>query len=194
MQIPVSIVMTFISLIYGLALTHALSCIAEYIQYKHKIKHYWVWWVWAIVVLFLSIGFWVSIYVTWSDIDIPMRGFVTIVLQAALFYLTIYIFFNHINEMDKPDLKYEYYIYKKLFFLLLFIQFFIIFKGFDMIKHNLSIYEMFMNTTLSTRFLEYILNPFTILASLIIIDNNKFHSIIAGLTIITIFVEFVIKG
>ena len=31
-----------------------------------------------------------------------------------------------------------------------------------MIKHNLSIYEMFMNTTLSTRFLEYILNPFTI--------------------------------
>ena len=160
MELPLSIIITFISLIYGLALAHALSCIAEYIQYRDKIKQYWVWWLWAIILLLLSIGFWVSIYITWKDVAIPMRGFLAIVLQSSLFYLTIFLFFNHINEMEKKDLNHEYYKYKKIMFLLVLVQYFIIFVIFNLIKDNLSLYDVLIHTFKNTTFLTYILNVY----------------------------------
>ena len=52
MEISFTHISTFLSLIYGLALAHALSCIAEFIQNYKEIKHYWVWWTWAIYLLF----------------------------------------------------------------------------------------------------------------------------------------------
>ena len=190
MQLPLSIIITFISLIYGLALAHALSCIAEHIQHREKVKQYWVWWLWAIVLLLLSIGFWTSIYMTWKDVEIPMKGFVAIVLQSSLFYLTIYMFFNHINEMEKKDLEYEYYKYKKLFFLILLIQYSILFIVFDLIKHNLSLYDIVIFSLKNTPPLKYILNPYVILISLAFINNKKFHSLIAVLVIFTAIMEF----
>ena len=96
MILPLDIIITFSSLIYGLALAHSLSCIAQYIQNKNEIKQYWVWWVWAIIILLLSIGFWVSTYISWKDANIPMKGFVAIVTQSSIFYLSCYLFFNHI--------------------------------------------------------------------------------------------------
>ena len=52
MEISFSYIATFISLVYGLALAHALSCIAEYIQHFKEIKHYCVWWIWALFLFF----------------------------------------------------------------------------------------------------------------------------------------------
>ena len=190
MQLPLSIIITFISLIYGLALAHALSCIAEYIQYRDKIKQYWVWWLWAIVFLLLSIGFWTSIYITWKDVEIPMKGFVAIVLQSSLFYLTVYMFFNHINEMETKDLEHEYYKYKKLVFLTLLIQYTVLFVVFDLIKHNIPLYDFLTYSLKNTPILKYILNPYVILISLAFINNKKFHSIVAILTIVTAIMEF----
>ena len=190
MELPLSIIITFISLIYGLALAHALSCIAEYIQYRDKIKQYWVWWLWAIILLLLSIGFWVSIYATWKDVAIPMRGFLAIVLQSSLFYLTIYLFFNHINEMEKKDLDYEYYKYKKIMFLLILVQYFIIFVVFHLIKDNLSLYDVILNTFKHTPFLTYILNPFLWMILLAFINNRKFHSIVGTLILVSAMAQF----
>ena len=182
--------MEFQILIYGLALAHALSCIAEHIQHRKKVKQYWVWWLWAIVLLLLSIGFWTSIYMTWKDVEIPMKGFVAIVLQSSLFYLTIYMFFNHINEMERKDLEYEYYKYKKLVFLTLLVQYSVLFIGFDFIKYNLSLYDIAVYALKNTPILQYVLNPYVILISLAFINNKKFHSIIAILTILTATMEF----
>ena len=190
MELPISIIITFISLIYGLALAHALSCIAEYIQYKDKIKQYWVWWLWAIMLLLLSIGFWVSIYMSWKDVMIPMRGFVSIVFQSSIFYLTIYLFFNHINEMEKKDLEYIYYKYKKIMFLLLLVQYSIIFVGFDLIKDNLYLNDVIFNVLNHSTFLDYILNPFLWMILLAFINNRKFHSIMGILILVSAMAQF----
>ena len=145
MILPLDIIITFSSLIYGLALAHSLSCIAQYIQNKNEIKQYWVWWVWAIIILLLSIGFWVSTYISWKDANIPMKGFVAIVTQSSIFYLSCYLFFNHISEMTKKDLEYEYFKYKRITFILLLIQYFIIFVVFEVIQDNLSIKDIINN-------------------------------------------------
>ena len=190
MELPISIIITFISLIYGLALAHALSCIAEYIQYKDKIKQYWVWWLWAVMLLLLSIGFWVSIYMTWKDIMIPMRGFVSIVFQSSIFYLTIYLFFNHISEMEKKDLEYIYYKYKKIMFLLLLVQYSIIFVGFDLIKDNLYLNDVIFHALNHSTFLDYILNPFLWMVLLAFINNRKFHSVIGVFILVIAMMQF----
>ena len=190
MELPISIIITFISLIYGLALAHALSCIAEYIQYKDKIKQYWVWWLWAIMLLLLSIGFWVSIYMTWKDVMIPMRGFVSIVFQSSIFYLTIYLFFNHIIEMEKKDLEYIYYKYKKIMFLLLLAQYSIIFVGFDLIKDNLSLNDVIFHAWNHSTFSDYILNPFLWMILLAFINNRKFHSVIGVFILVIAMMQF----
>ena len=92
MEISFSYIITFISLIYGLALAHSLSCIAEYIQHWKQIKHYWVWWFWAMYLLLLSVGFWWSIYAIWSQTEVwEITDFVFLTAQSSLFYLTFYI-------------------------------------------------------------------------------------------------------
>tara|TARA_B100000959_G_scaffold213504_1_gene224642 strand:- start:164 stop:727 length:564 start_codon:yes stop_codon:yes gene_type:complete len=116
---------TFISLIYGLALAHGLSCIAELLQNYKKIKNYWVWWIWAAFLLLLSNGFWVSIYNIWHELEQWKMAYVVfITFEGCLFYLCYYIFFNHINEIEKKDLEYDYYKNKRFFFLILSISIF----------------------------------------------------------------------
>ena len=120
MKLDFSFVATFISLIYGLALAHGLSCIAELIQNYRKIKSYWIWWIWSIFLLLLSNGFWVSIYNIWHDVEQWRMSYVVfITFEACMFYLCYYIFFNHISDMDKKDLKYDYFKNKQSFFLIL---------------------------------------------------------------------------
>jgi len=124
MEISFSYISTFISLVYGLALAHALSCIAEYIQHYKEIKHYWVWWIWSIFLLMLSIGFWWSIYVFWSKMVIwEISYFAYITLQSCLFYLMFYIYFDHFHELKEKDLEIHFYKYKTPFFVLLSFQF-----------------------------------------------------------------------
>ena len=173
MEISFSYIATFISLIYGLALAHCLSCIAEYIQHWNKIKHYWVWWIWTIFLLLLSVGFWVSIYAFYSKIDKwLMSDFVFLTFQSCLFYLTFYIFFNHYNELENQDLELEYYKYKKIFFILLSIQLVLMFFG-----HNILATDKSITTILSQNF--PILIQSFILIILALVNNKIVHGVVA---------------
>ena len=145
MEISFSYIITFISLIYGLALAHSLSCIAEYIQHWNKIKHYWVWWFWAIFLILLSVGFWISIYALYSKTDNwIVSHFFFLTLQSALFYLTYYIFFNHYDDLENSNLQLEYYKYKRVFFILLSIQFILMFFGHNLLATDKSITTILM--------------------------------------------------
>ena len=145
MEISFSYIITFISLIYGLALAHSLSCIAEYLQHWKQIKHYWVWWFWAIFLILLSVGFWISIYAFYSKIEKwIVADFFFLTFQSALFYLTYYIFFNRYSELENNNLELEYFKYKKIFFLLLTIQFVLMFFGHNLLATDKSITTILM--------------------------------------------------
>ena len=120
MEISFNYVATFVSLIYGLAMAHALTCIAEYLQNNKQIKNYWVWWVWALFLLLLSNGFWISLYNIWHDLDAWKVSYIVfITFESCLFYLMYYIFFNHLKDMSNNDLRKDYYKNKTFFFSLL---------------------------------------------------------------------------
>ncbi|MDG2426325.1 MAG: hypothetical protein P8M07_07060, partial [Flavobacteriales bacterium] len=101
MDISFGYIITFVSLIYGLALTHALSCVAEIIQNRNKIQNYWLWWIWAVWFILLAIGFWVSVYSYWHDCEEwSMMQFSFVTLQACMFYFCFYMFFNRADEIN----------------------------------------------------------------------------------------------
>lgn len=119
MIIPFSYIITFVSLIYGLALTHALSCIAELIQNRNKIQNYWLWWIWAVWFILLSIGFWMSVYAYWHDCEKwSMLKFSFVTIQACLFYFCYYSFFNRKDEINN-SLEYSFNENKRIVFILL---------------------------------------------------------------------------
>ena len=127
MNIPFDYIILFVSLIYGLALTHALSCIAELIQNKNQWENYWLWWIWAIWFLLLSQGFWVSIYAYWHDCTSwSLFQFSFVTLQACLFYFCYYLFFNKHKEIG-GDLEQSFNHNKRIVFLLVGLLFFLMF-------------------------------------------------------------------
>ncbi len=128
MEISFSYITTFISLIYGLALAHSLKCIAEYIQNWASIKHFWVWWFWSVFILLLSVGFWWSLNGFYSQNPIKeISTFAFLTFQASSFYLMFFIFFNRYQELISKDLEIEFFKYKKYFFILLSVQFIMMF-------------------------------------------------------------------
>ena len=148
MDISFNYVSTFVSLIYGLALTHALTCIAEYIQNLNKIKNYWVWWIWALFLLLLSNGFWISIYYIWNKVEEwEMIYVVFISFEACIFYLMYYFFFNHIRELENNDLKKEYYKNCRYFFGLLALAMLCMINLSEVIIGKYSIIESFKKYT-----------------------------------------------
>ena len=173
MEISFSYIITFISLIYGLALAHSLSCIAEYIQNWKQIKHYWVWWFWALFLLCLSVGFWISIYAYYSNTDEwVIAHFFFLTFQSALFYLTYYIFFNRYKELYNNNLELEYYKYKKIFFILLSLQFILMFFGHGMLTNKDTVSMLFIKN-----FPIFIYS--IILIVLAYINNKTVHKIFA---------------
>ena len=173
MEISFNYISTFVSLIYGLAMAHALTCIAEYIQNFKKIKNYWVWWIWAIFLLLLSNGFWISLYHIWHDLESWKVSYIVfITFQSCLFYLIYYIFFNHLKDMSDNDLKKEFYENKTLFFSLLVVAMICMLNISDIIIGKLSIYESF-----------YKFPPYPALVAFILIftKNHKIHAILATL-------------
>jgi len=127
MEISFGYIITFISLIYGLALTHALSCVAELIQNRNKLQNFWLWWIWAVWFLLLALGFWVSVYSYWHDYEVwslMKFGFVTI--QACLFYFCFYLFFNRQHEINN-NLEEGFNNNKRLVFVLVGLLFFLMF-------------------------------------------------------------------
>ena len=145
MKIPFPYIITFISLIYGLAIAHGLACIAEYIQQYNKLKNYWLWWVWAILLLAISINFWYSLYTLWSPKEsLSAMQFTFIAFESFLFYLLFRIFFDHYSELEVKDLKKQYYKNHVSFFSIVAIIFFLMFYVTLMIVHNHSLYETMM--------------------------------------------------
>ena len=145
MKIPFSYIITFISLIYGLAIAHGLSCIAEYIQQYKKLKHYWIWWTWAILLLIISINFWWSLYTLWSPKEnLSLIQFTFIAVESYLFYLLFRIFFDYYSELEVKDLKIQYYKYHGSFFIIFAIKYFLMFYVTLMIVSKQSLYELFM--------------------------------------------------
>jgi hypothetical protein len=120
-------IITFVSLIYGLALTHALSCIAELIQNRKKIQNYWLWWIWAAWLFLLLVGFWISLYSLWHECVVWTMGKITFIsIQASLFYLCFYLFFNTQNEINN-NLEEGFNNNKRHVFILIGILFFLMF-------------------------------------------------------------------
>ena len=127
MEISFGYIITFVSLIYGLALTHALSCVAELIQNRNKIKNYWLWWLWAVWFILLAVGFWISIYAYWHDcVEWSMMKFSFVTLQACLFYFCCYSFFNRTDEINN-DLKEGFDTNKRIVFIFIGLLFFLMF-------------------------------------------------------------------
>ena len=127
MNIPFDYIILFVSLIYGLALTHALSCIVELIQNKSKWKNYWLWWIWAIWFLLLSQGFWVSIYSYWHDCTSwTLFQFTFVTFQACIFYFCYYLFFNKLGEIGE-NLEKSFNDNKRIVFLFVGALFFLMF-------------------------------------------------------------------
>ena len=119
MNISFDYIIVFVSIIYGLAIAHALTCISELIQHKGKYKNSWIWWIWAIWFLLLSQGFWVSIYSYWHDcVNWSFFKFSFVSLQASLFYFCFYLFFNRSQEIEN-DLEESFKKNKRIVFLLI---------------------------------------------------------------------------
>ena len=188
MEVSFSYIATFISLIYGLALAHALTCIAEYIQNWSKIKHYWVWWVWAIFLLLLSVAFWWTIYGFWNKVEFwTINDFAFLTLQSSLFYLTFYVFFNHYKELETKDLEFEYYKYNKIFFILLPLQFILLFFGSDYLANEATFRHMF------NRHIVIVVQPFVMLI-LALVSNRIVHAFFAILFLFLFFLQLAIKS
>ena len=187
MEISFSYIITFISLIYGLALAHSLSCIAGYIQHWREIKQYWVWWFWAIFLILLSVGFWISIYSFYSDIENWNVSHIFILtFQSSLFYLTYYIFFNHFHELESNDLEVEFYKYKKPYFILLAMQLMLMFFGNNFLITEKT-FEIIMQQNLP------ILIFSIIFVSLAYINKKIVHKIFAVFFVIQFIVD-IIRG
>ena len=187
MEISFSYIITFISIIYGLALAHSLSCIAGYIQNWGEIKQYWVWWFWSIFLILLSVGFWISIYAFYNGIEVwQISHIFFLTFQSSLFYLTYYIFFNHFHELENNNLELEFYKYKKMYFLLLSIQLLLMFFGNNILITDNS-YEIIFREN------HIILIYSVILIFLAYINNKLVHKIFATLFLMD-FLKQVIFG
>jgi hypothetical protein len=173
MEISFNYVATFVSLIYGLSMAHALTCIAEYLQNYKQIKHYWVWWVWVIFLLLLSNGFWISLYHIWHDLESWKVAYIVfITFESCLFYLMYYIFFNHLKDMKNNNLREDYYKNKTLFFSLLVVALVCMLNISDIMIGKLSIYESFS---------KYPPYPALVAFILIFTRNHKVHAFLAVL-------------
>ena len=120
MQFDFNYLATFLSLFYGLAIMHALTCISSYIQNYKKISNYWVWWIWAIYLIIVSCALWMSLFERWGNLPNWERYYtVYLTLHSSLIYLLFSIFFDDFNTLKNASLEEQYYKNKKFFFIFL---------------------------------------------------------------------------
>ena len=118
MGVSFEFITLFVSVIYGLAVTHALTCMAGYFQRRSSMIHDWLFWMWAFWFFLLSLGFWVSVHSLWHECsDWTFFRFFFVSLQACFFYFTFAMFFNHPDEIEN-NLKLSFESNKKAVFLL----------------------------------------------------------------------------
>ena len=109
-----SFAITFVSLIYGLGITHSLTCIAENIRYKKEIKQSLLWWIWAILFLLFSCGTWFGIYFSWSHKSgWTMPEFSFLAIQSSVFYISMHLFFNPPRKIPDRSLETDFFNNKK---------------------------------------------------------------------------------
>lgn len=112
-----SFAITFVSLIYGLGITHSLTCIAENIRYKSEIKQSVLWWVWALLFLLFSCGTWFGIYFSWADKSgWTMPEFSFLAIQSSIFYISMHLFFNPPKKIPDRSLETDFFKNKKASF------------------------------------------------------------------------------
>ena len=118
MQFDFNYLATFLSLFYGLAIMHALTCISSYIQNYKKITNYLTWWIWAIYLLIGSCAMWMGQFERWNDIT-PWKDYYTLYLtiHSSLIYISFSIYFDSFDLLDRTSLEYQYYKNKKPFFI-----------------------------------------------------------------------------
>tara|TARA_B100000959_G_C14559074_1_gene450910 strand:- start:60 stop:602 length:543 start_codon:yes stop_codon:yes gene_type:complete len=120
MQFDFNYLATFLSLFYGLAIMHALTCISSYIHNYKKISNYWVWWMWAIYLIIVSCALWMGLYERWGNLPDWERYYtVYLTLHSSLIYLLFSIFFDDFNALKNASLEEQYYKNKKFFFIFL---------------------------------------------------------------------------
>ena len=173
MEFDFNYLATFLSLFYGLAIMHALTCISSYIQNYKKITDYWVWWIWAIYLVIGSCAMWTGIFNRWSNIVI-WENYYTLYLtiHSSLIYISFSIFFNSFNLLDNTNLESQYYKSKKAFFIFFGLALFM--KVFGQI--------VILNGTLFKEIFSII--QCIIFISLAFIDIKKIHATLSVLSLL----------
>ena len=116
MEISFSYIATFISLIFGFSLIHAITCITTYIQNREKIKFNLIWLVWAINTILMLTAIWWRLFRRWGAIEIwyPYY-FGYLVLLSFLLAIIFFIRFDKFDELDKGNLEKQFFENKKPF-------------------------------------------------------------------------------
>jgi len=108
-----------------LALAHALSCIAEYIQHFKEIKHYCVWWIWALFLFFLIGASWWGFFTDWGEVTEWKRYYLLFIMfQSGLLYLVFYSFFDRFEELEDKSLETQFLKNRKPVFISIALLFF----------------------------------------------------------------------
>ena len=111
---------TFLSLFYGLAIMHALTCISSYIANYKKITSYFVWWIWAIYLIIISCALWMSLFQSWGSVTPWERHYtVYLTIHSSIIYLIFSVYFDDFNALGNISLEDRFYKNKKPFFILL---------------------------------------------------------------------------
>ena len=118
MKIDFSHIVTFISLIFGFSLMHAITVLTTYIQNSNKIKFNLIWIIWAINTIVVLVATWWRIFRRWSTIEIwyPYYFFY-LVLLSFLLAIIFFIRFDKFDELDKGNLEKQFFESKKPFFI-----------------------------------------------------------------------------
>ena len=140
MEISFSHISTFISLIFGFAIIHAITCISTYIQNINKMKFDIIWTMWSLVIMLFSTAIWWRIFRRWSIIEIwyPYY-FIYLVLLSLLVALIFFIRFDKFDELDEGNLEKQFYKTKKPFFIMLSILFACIALGKDIVLGTINL-------------------------------------------------------
>ncbi len=106
----------FLSLIFAFAVAEFFVSIGQVLKIRHRVSHYWEFWVWSFALICLFITTW---YVSWlrlGYVSISMLHFLYAVIPNIMIFLIITTFFPRIPEKEALDLKDSFLDNRKWFF------------------------------------------------------------------------------
>jgi len=135
-----SYIASFISLIFGFSLIHAITCITTYIQNSDKIKFNLIWFIWSINTILMLTAIWWRLFRRWSTIEIwyPYY-FGYLVLLSFVLAIIFFIRFDKFNELDKGNLEKQFFENKKPFLIIFAIIYIFIALGQEIVLGTISL-------------------------------------------------------